>query len=135
MSKNKSTIASRSFVAGIACILLGLLFSLKNEFYSTNSLTNTEVDTIINQIDEAFDLAEANVLKTKPIPDDEPTGPHPDVDKCICKGTGIITHGDGHTTDCPYHKRQVANENKDSIVRRPRTGPLKRIFNFFRQGR
>jgi hypothetical protein len=29
--------------------------------------------------------------------------PHPDKDKCPCKGTGVITHGDGHTTECPYH--------------------------------
>jgi hypothetical protein len=29
--------------------------------------------------------------------------PHPDADKCPCKGTGVITHGDGHTTECPYH--------------------------------
>lgn len=29
--------------------------------------------------------------------------PHPDVDKCPCKGTGFITHGDGHKTECPYH--------------------------------
>lgn len=29
--------------------------------------------------------------------------PDPDPAKCPCKGTGIITHGDGHTTECPYH--------------------------------
>ena len=81
-----------------------------------------------SQLDETsvmFDLAEENVLKIKPTPDDEPNGPHPDVNKCICKGTGIITHGDGHTTDCPYHKREVASKSKDCIKSR-------RIFNFFR---
>jgi len=124
-TKSKSTVSSRSFIAGIACISLALLFSVKNESYSRNSLTNVEVDTIINQIDEAFDLAEENILKIKPTPDDEPNGPDPDVNKCICKGTGIITHGDGHTTDCPYHKREVASKNKDCIKSR-------RIFNFFR---
>ena len=30
--------------------------------------------------------------------------PHPDVDKCACKGTGYIWHGDGHQTKCPYHE-------------------------------
>jgi len=29
--------------------------------------------------------------------------PNPDAAKCPCKGTGVITHGDGHTTECPYH--------------------------------
>tara|TARA_B100001094_G_scaffold55403_1_gene50946 strand:+ start:591 stop:971 length:381 start_codon:yes stop_codon:yes gene_type:complete len=124
-TKIKSTISSRSFVAAIACILLALLFSVKNGSYSRNTLTNDEVDTIINQIEEAFDLAEEEILNTKPSPDDKPNGPDPDVDKCICKGTGIITHGDGHTTDCPYHKRGVASKNMERV--RPR-----RIFNFFR---
>ena len=35
-------------------------------------------------------------------PDTTPQ-PDPDPEKCACKGTGIITHGDGHTTHCPYH--------------------------------
>ena len=34
---------------------------------------------------------------------DNALGPDPDPAKCICKGTGIITHGDGHQTPCPYH--------------------------------
>jgi len=29
--------------------------------------------------------------------------PDPDPAKCACKGTGVITHGDGHQTPCPYH--------------------------------
>ena len=29
--------------------------------------------------------------------------PHPDKEKCPCKGTGVIVHGDGHKTECPYH--------------------------------
>lgn len=29
--------------------------------------------------------------------------PDPDPEKCPCKGTGVITHGDGHKTECPYH--------------------------------
>ena len=38
------------------------------------------------------------------VPDDEQVdGPHEDPDKCVCKGTGKITHGDGHQTPCPYH--------------------------------
>lgn len=41
---------------------------------------------------------------------DEPVGPHPDADKCVCKGTGVITHGDGHTSPCPYHGKEEEPE-------------------------
>ena len=36
------------------------------------------------------------------VPDNTPE-PDPDPAKCPCKGTGVITHGDGHETPCPYH--------------------------------
>ena len=32
--------------------------------------------------------------------------PNEDPAKCPCKGTGKITHGDGHQTDCPFHGNQ-----------------------------
>jgi hypothetical protein len=59
----------------------------------------------------AVQLAAATLANkdVPPPPDDTPTPPddtpkpHPDVDKCACKGTGVITHGDGHKTPCPYH--------------------------------
>ena len=51
----------------------------------------------------AFDIAQAKVFNIVPDDDDEPLGPDPDVNKCICRGTGKIAQGDGHTTDCPYH--------------------------------
>jgi len=35
----------------------------------------------------------------------------PDPEKCACKGTGIITHGDGHTTHCPYHYKDDEEDN------------------------
>ena len=69
-TKNTTTIAGRSLIAGVACVLLGILFSVKSEVSSRNSLTNDETNTIINKIDEAFDLAEQEVLKIEPIPDD-----------------------------------------------------------------
>jgi len=37
-------------------------------------------------------------------PDDISPAPHPDINKCACKGTGYIWHGDGHQTKCPYHQ-------------------------------
>ena len=42
--------------------------------------------------------------------------PHEDPDKCPCKGTGKITHGDGHQTDCPFHGNQdVTIKKKERI--------------------
>ena len=49
----------------------------------------------------SFNKAEQEVYKSKPSPDIK--GPHEDPKKCICKGTGVIKQGDGHTTVCPYH--------------------------------
>jgi hypothetical protein len=52
----------------------------------------------------AVQLAVATLAnKDVPPPPDDVPKPHPDVDKCACKGTGVITHGDGHKTPCPYH--------------------------------
>lgn len=54
----------------------------------------------------AVQLAVASLVvdDKPPTPPDEIV-PHPDKDKCPCKGTGTITHGDGHKTECPYHGR------------------------------
>lgn len=49
----------------------------------------------------SFDEAEKEVYGSKPTPDI--VGPDPDPKKCICKGSGVIKQGDGHTTPCPYH--------------------------------
>lgn len=32
--------------------------------------------------------------------------PNPDINKCVCEGSGVITHGDGYTTPCPYHSKK-----------------------------
>tara|TARA_R100000152_G_C6782111_1_gene218434 strand:+ start:672 stop:1079 length:408 start_codon:yes stop_codon:yes gene_type:complete len=57
----------------------------------------------------AFNQAEKEIFK-----DDNPTpdvlGPHPDPDKCICGGSGIIVHGDGHKTVCPYHGKKKTSK-------------------------
>ena len=54
------------------------------------SLTTSDIQPIIDQTGEAFDVAQAKVFNIVPDDDDEPLGPDPDVNKC-------------HTTDCPYH--------------------------------
>jgi hypothetical protein len=67
-------------------------------------LTNADLESIITTVEEAFSQAEKKILGTKPdIPDDKPLVPDPDPEKCVCKGTGKITQGDGHVTPCPYH--------------------------------
>jgi hypothetical protein len=62
----------------------------------------------------AFQIAEQEVLKDVPvvpiIPDS--TKPDPDPDKCACKGSGKITHGDGHSTPCPYHAKEFILQSR-----------------------
>lgn len=69
-------------------------------------------------ISKAFDEAEKEIFNKKPIPEDL-AKPDPDVTKCICKGTGIITHGDGHKTPCEFHgiKKVETIFRKESHVR------------------
>lgn len=49
------------------------------------------------EVKEAFSSAENEVFPRLE------NVPHPDKSKCPCKGTGTISHGDGHKTECPYH--------------------------------
>ena len=59
-----------------------------------DNVGNNNVDSILNEVNLAFDLAEKNILKSKHyIPDDNV--------ECSCNGTGVIVHGDGHETPCP----------------------------------
>lgn len=60
-----------------------------------------------NQVAKAFESAEKEIFGIKPTPDI--VGPHPDPNKCICKGSGFIVHGDGHRTICPYHGKKGEN--------------------------
>lgn len=57
-----------------------------------------------NKAKNSFTKAEGEIFIIKPKPD-EIVGPNPDVNKCICKGLGIIVQGDGHKTPCPYHHK------------------------------
>lgn len=71
-----------------------------------------------SDIVKSFDEAEKEIFKPIPRPDDLPK-PHPDPAKCICKGKGIIVHGDGHTTQCEFHGKKDGQNitRKDSYVR------------------
>ena len=75
---------------------------------SSNGLTNEDAQATIATVNECFDKAEEKVFGNKPDNPDTPSGPDPDPEKCICKGTGKIVQGDGHVSDCPYHKKEPA---------------------------
>ncbi len=119
-------------IVGVAVISWAFFAASNSNF----GLTNDELNTIINETNASFDLAEQKILGSKPdIPDDTPVGPHPDKDKCICRGTGVITHGDGHTTDCPYHSKgqQIESGAVETVPGVSRKRSVRR--GFFRRRR
>lgn len=83
-----------------------------------NIETAIDLNEKIAAANNAFQLAESEVLKNNPpvvpiVPDDVKP-PNPDADKCPCKGTGVITHGDGHKTECPFHSmNMILKPNKE----------------------
>jgi len=92
-----------------AAIIIGFIFF---QAKPKEALTSDQLQPIIKQTEKAFEEAEFDVFDIVPIdPDDKPLGPDPDPLKCICKGTGKIVHGDGHTTECPYHGESVSKKN------------------------
>ena len=110
MRVNTKTTFGRSVVAGIGVLLLSFLFLLKSNFLSGSTFSNEGLDTVIQKVNESFSLAEKSVF-SDPNPE-VPDGPHPDVDKCVCRGTGKILQGDGHETDCPYHAKNEPNSTE-----------------------
>ena len=89
-------------------VLSGLFYLQIPQEKLKNSLTNGDLKGIISTVEDAFDKAEKKILDSKPdVPDDTPLVPDPDPEKCVCKGTGKIVHGDGHVTPCPYHSKEA----------------------------
>jgi|TARA_R110001599_G_scaffold311751_1_gene519254 hypothetical protein len=133
MNTEKKDDMTIRIVGGIILGIFLLVFSGNSQSNSRYSLTDDELISIIEQTNKSFDLAEQEILKVNPGPDDEPSGPHPDADKCICGGTGKITHGDGHQTDCPYHggiRPSLSKEEAGATIKK--YVPRRRIFNFFK---
>lgn len=88
---------------------------------NTDDITNMYSDYVDSwrmEIAKSFDKAEKEVLSIKPTPEIKSVDPDPS--KCICGGSGIIIHGDDHTTKCPYHGK--GDFGKDVIIK-----PLSRI--------
>jgi hypothetical protein len=96
-------------------LLLVLIFpfcsSCDNQVEYGSYEDNSQVGIITSDIIASFELAEKNIYDMVPVPDDKPLGPDPDVNKCACKGTGRIVHGDGHVTKCPFHLTELLIRN------------------------
>jgi len=67
------------------------------------------IDEWKTQCKQSFDEAEKRVFAIQPKPNVPDNGPIPNEDpaKCPCKGSGVITHGDGHKTPCPFHSKSL----------------------------
>lgn len=99
---------TQRIIVGVAVVCAFVFFTNSRE-NTPEELTNSDSIAIIDQVSKAFDEAEKEILKAKPVVPDAPAGPHPDPEKCICKGTGKIVQGDGHISICPYHgSKEVA---------------------------
>ena len=108
-------------VIGTAAVAVFIYLNISGK-NTEKALTNDELQVIITTVNHAFDEAEQTVFNKEP--DDEPVGPDPDPEKCICKGTGKIVQGDGHVSDCPYHKKV---DTTSPVYR-------KRLFPIFKWG-
>ncbi|NBP01103.1 MAG: hypothetical protein EBU90_13400 [Proteobacteria bacterium] len=95
-------------------LITSLLLLKYNVFVSNNNCCTLETKDIANMYENyiedwknkskrAFDEAEAKIFTTPKPPVVIVPMEDPDPAKCICKGTGIIIHGDGHKTPCQYH--------------------------------
>lgn len=63
---------------------------------------------------KAFNEAEKELLDIDtPV---VPVGPNEDPAKCPCKGSGVIVHGDGHETPCPFHSKEFESLNTKGFV-------------------
>lgn len=102
---------------------ISLIFSCFNMTLQDRTCYNLETKDITDmyknyvedwklQSKKAFDEAEAKIFTTPKPPVVVIPMEDPDPAKCICKGTGIIVHGDGHKTPCQYHgvNKQILKE-------------------------
>jgi len=71
--------------------LLAVTFIPSVKIPDSNSGNQFKFDAAIN---EGFVAFAVNAYEQKQTPDVKT--------ECECKGTGTITHGDGHKTPCPY---------------------------------
>lgn len=98
-------------------ILLILPFLIGCEY--VNYAAKDDINELVSNANNCFAEAEKEILGNSPKPDDV-VGPHPDPAKCVCKGSGVITHGDGHTSPCPYHAKQEPEQEPKINVEQPK---------------
>ena len=93
-----------------------VLILLLITFVPNFSLNNTSSEFSYDKAEaEGYVAFVANSVKKKD--NNNEVGPDPDVNKCACKGTGSITHGDGHKTPCPYHsKKDDDTEDETDLI-------------------
>ena len=82
-----------------------IMSGCSKEYCDTIDNIFNDVSPMVEEANVAFIKAEAKILIITP---DNIIRPDPDPAKCPCKGTGLIKHGDGHTTKCPYHEKSTA---------------------------
>lgn len=96
----------------IKSILLFLTLSTPAYCISENDIMQmyaSLVDQWKEEITIAFNNAEKEVYKdVVPVTPDGPI-PNEDPAKCPCKGRGVIVHGDGHETPCPFHSSEFGS--------------------------
>jgi hypothetical protein len=98
----------------ITCVLLAGCSNINFGEVNPEDITNmysTYIEEWKNECSTSFNEAEKEIFKEddKPIIIDDT---NPDPAKCICKGTGVIIHGDGHKTVCPYHGKSSSTQLK-----------------------
>lgn len=94
-------------------IVLGAVFLLFGASGCGQSILGN-VDDIVDTTDWSPTISVSLAMATldSVTPDTAPE-PNPDPAKCPCKGTGVITHGDGHKTPCPYHGEDSVPDEPD----------------------
>ena len=89
----------------IAIILAAFSFtqielSNTNHSYGESGPKEDEIGKIVLSAKTIIEKT-SKILETKDSPPSPNPTPDHTPDKCECKGTGFITHGDGHKTQCP----------------------------------
>lgn len=94
-------------IAILTILLPYVLYSNSQPDFSTKYGNTTQnVENITESVNNAFSIAEKEVFG-KDVEPETIIIPDPDPKKCVCKGSGKIVHGDGHTTDCPFHSSKM----------------------------
>ena len=90
----------------VLILFLGVVFS--DRILSVSVVKDNTTPSFDAALNEGYVAFIANESE----PQDPTPKPDPDPAKCPCKGSGNITHGDGHVTPCPYHSKKNEESQK-----------------------